>query len=253
MSAWRQIAAASLLAASGGTAAAGATPRARPLLLGRYRKKSFPGSRGRVGGRAGPRAERLPRAGERDLRAFDARRGWMHATDAGAFTRFLADVAETGEHLWDQGPLVGHRLHVHCTGKRGPTVVVESGFDEFSFDWALVQLRVSTVARICTYDRAGHAWSDPGPRPRTLDQITLELRDALGRLGEAPPFVLVGHSFGGAVVRHFASIHPDEVAGVVLVDSVQQDQRVVIQGRAVRVRASAEGRPIPPPRESLLR
>jgi len=154
------------------------------------------------------------------------------------------------------GPLVdlsGHRLHVHCTGKGRPTVVVENGLDEFSFDWALVQSRVSAFTRICTYDRAGHAWSDPGPLPRTFDQITLELHDALGRLGEDPTLVLVGHSFGGPVVRHFAAVHPDEVAGVVLVDSVQEDQRVVIQGKAVRLRASASGKTIPPAREYLLR
>lgn len=154
------------------------------------------------------------------------------------------------------GPLVdlsGHRLHVHCTGQGRPAVVVENGFYEFSFDWSLVQSRVSTFTRICTYDRAGYAWSDPGPSPRTFDQITLELRAALGRLGEDPPYVLVGHSFGGPVVRHFAALHPDEVAGVVLVDSAQEDQRVVIQGKAVRLRASASGRPIPAAREYLLR
>jgi pimeloyl-ACP methyl ester carboxylesterase len=149
--------------------------------------------------------------------------------------------------------LSGHRLHVHCTSKGRPTVVVENGFYEFSFDWALVQSRVSAFTRICTYDRAGYAWSDPGPLPRTFDQITLELRDALGRLGEEPPFVLVGHSFGGPVVRHFATVHPGEVAGVVLVDSVQEDERVVIQGKAVRLRASARGKTIPAPREYLPR
>ena len=166
---------------------------------------------------------------------------------------FAASVAVEPAPL---GPLVdlsGHRLHVHCTGKGRPTVVVENGFYEFSFDWALVQSRVSAFTRICTYDRAGYAWSDPGPLPRTFDQITLELRDALGRLGEHGRLVLVGHSFGGPVVRHFAAVHPDEVAGVVLVDSAQEDQRVVIQGQAVRLRASASGKPIPAAREDLRR
>jgi pimeloyl-ACP methyl ester carboxylesterase len=167
-----------------------------------------------------------------------------------------AVIAAAGVEPAPLGPLVdlsGHRLHVHCTGKGRPTVVVESGFYEFSFDWALVQTRVSAFTRICTYDRAGHAWSDPGPLPRTFDQITLELRDALARLGEGAPFLLVGHSFGGPVVRHFATLHPEEVAGIVLVDSVHEDERVVIQGKAVRLRASAQGRSIPPPREYLLR
>jgi hypothetical protein len=67
--------------------------------------------------------------------------------------------------------LGGHRLHVHCTGAGSPTVVVENGFGDFSFDWILVQFRVSRFTRICTYDRAGYAWSDPGPWPRTFAQF----------------------------------------------------------------------------------
>src|SRR5690242_4801294 len=80
--------------------------------------------------------------------------------------------------------LGGHRLHVNCTGKGRPTVVVENGLGDFSFDWILVQSRVSEFTRICAYDRAGYAWSDPGPKPRTFAQINLELRDALSKLGE---------------------------------------------------------------------
>jgi len=148
--------------------------------------------------------------------------------------------------------LGGHRLHVHCTGKGRPTVVVENGFDEFSVDWVLVQSQVERFTRICTYDRAGYAWSDPGPRPRTFDQINLERSDALRRLGEKGPFVLVGHSFGGPVVRQFATAHRSELVGLVLVDTVHEDQRVPIQGKAVRLRASAAGKLIPVPRERLL-
>ena len=76
----------------------------------------------------------------------------------------------------------GHKMHLHCTGKGKPTVVVENGFDEYSFDWVLVQERVEKFARICTYDRAGYAWSDPGPKPRTYAQINLELHDCWRRL-----------------------------------------------------------------------
>jgi pimeloyl-ACP methyl ester carboxylesterase len=70
--------------------------------------------------------------------------------------------------------LGGHRLHVRCTGRGNPTVVVENGLEDFSFDWVLAQARVSRVSRICTYDRAGYAWSDPGPKPRTFGQLNLE-------------------------------------------------------------------------------
>lgn len=147
--------------------------------------------------------------------------------------------------------LGGHRLHVRCTGSGSPTVVVENGLGDFSFDWALVQERVEKVTRICTYDRAGYAWSDPGPKPRTYTQLNLELRDALEKLQENPPYVLVGHSFGGPVVRSFATRYPGLVVGMVLVDSVFEDQRVTIQGKAVRIRDGATGKAAPAPRETM--
>ena len=147
--------------------------------------------------------------------------------------------------------LGGHRLHVRCIGAGSPTVVVENGLGDFSFDWALVQERVSKFARICTYDRAGYAWSDPGPKPRTFAQLNLELRDALETLREKPPYILVGHSFGGPVIRNFAARYPSLVAGMVLVDSAFEDQRVPIQGKAVRIRDGATGKTIPEPREAM--
>src|ERR1700686_2826857 len=67
--------------------------------------------------------------------------------------------------------LGGHKLHVNCTGKGTPTVVIENGLGDFSFDWILVQGKVSSFSRVCTYDRAGYAWSDPGPQPRTFAQL----------------------------------------------------------------------------------
>jgi pimeloyl-ACP methyl ester carboxylesterase len=149
--------------------------------------------------------------------------------------------------------LGGHRLHINCTGKGAFTVVVENGLGDFSFDWILVQTRVEKFARICTYDRAGYAWSDPGPKPRTHAQLNLELHDALNKLGEHGPLVLVGHSFGGSVVRSYAATYPSQVAGMVLVDTVQEDQRIMMGPKKIgRVRDSAKGIPIPEPRENLL-
>jgi pimeloyl-ACP methyl ester carboxylesterase len=148
--------------------------------------------------------------------------------------------------------LGGHRLHVNCTGKGSPTVVVENGLGDFSFDWVLVQSRVSRFTGVCTYDRAGYAWSDPGPKPRTFAQLNLELRDALSKLGEPGPFVLVGHSYGGPVVRNFATTYPHEVAGMVLVDASFEGQRVGIGGKAMmRLGDGAKGRRIPPPHEDM--
>jgi len=148
--------------------------------------------------------------------------------------------------------LGGHRLHVNCTGTGGPTVVVENGLGDFSFDRILVQSQVSRFTRICTYDRAGYAWSDPGPKPRTFAQLNLELRDALSKLSEQGPFVLVGHSYGGPVARNFATTYPHEVAGIVLVDANFEGQRVGIGGKAtMRLGDGAKGRNIPPPHEDM--
>ncbi len=147
--------------------------------------------------------------------------------------------------------LGGHRLHVNCSGSGAPAVVVELGLGDFSFEWTLVQNEANKFTRICTYDRAGHAWSDPGPQPRTYAQINLELHDALQKLGVRGPYVMVGHSFGGPVVRAFAASYPKDVAGIVFVDIAHEDQRVVIQGKAVQLRAMAEGKPIPAARENL--
>jgi pimeloyl-ACP methyl ester carboxylesterase len=140
----------------------------------------------------------------------------------------------------------GHRMHFLCRGSGAPTIVVENGLGDVSTDWSLVQQPVSRFGRICTYDRAGYAWSEPGPMPRTFDQLNLELHEGLKALGETGPFVLVGHSFGGPVVRHYASLYPAEVAGMVLVDTVQEDQRIPMGPRhAGRIRDGATGRPVP--------
>jgi len=148
--------------------------------------------------------------------------------------------------------LGGHRLHVNCVGSGVPTVLVENGLGDFSFDWVFVQSQVAHFTRICTYDRAGYAWSDPGPKPRSFAQLNLELRDALGKLREHGPFVLVGHSFGGPVVRNFEAVYPKDVAGMVLVDAAFEGQRVGIGGgKTIRLGASAKGMEIPHPREEM--
>jgi len=148
--------------------------------------------------------------------------------------------------------LGGHRLHINCTGKGSPTVVVENGLGDFSFDWALVQRQVQRTTRICTYDRGGYAWSDPGPTPRTFAQLNLELHDALLRAGERGPFVLVGHSYGGGVVREYTRTYGTDVAGLVLVDIVSEAQIIPMGPKhAGRIGEDAKGREIPRPRETM--
>ncbi len=168
---------------------------------------------------------------------------------------FCAGISALAETPAPPGKLVdlgGHKLHMYCTGGGNPTVVVENGLGDFSFDWALVQARVSHFTRICTYDRGGYAWSDSGPKPRTFAQLNLELHDALTKLGEHGPFVLVGHSFGGPLVRNFASVYPAAVAGMVLVDAAHEGLRVQIgKGKTMRLGEGAKGTAIPPPHEEV--
>ena len=118
----------------------------------------------------------------------------------------------------------GYRLHLYCVGEGTPTVVMDAGLCGGVLDWSTVQPEVSKFARVCTYDRAGMAWSDAGVRPRTSRQIVTELHALLGNAGVRQPYVLVGHSIAGIHVQLYASQYPDEVAGLVLIDSSHEDQ-----------------------------
>jgi len=161
----------------------------------------------------------------------------------------LGAVPEPPGKLVDLG---GHRLHVYCTGSGAPTVVVENGLGDYSFDWALVQARVSRFTRICTYDRAGYAWSDSGPKPRSFGQINFDLHEALAKLGEHGPFVMVGHSYGGPLVRNFTAVYRDDVAGMVQVDAAFEGERVGIGGgKTIRLGEGAKGVGIPAPHEQM--
>ena len=130
----------------------------------------------------------------------------------------------------------GHRLHLHFTGVGSPTVVTESGIDLYgSLAWSAVQPATAQTTRVCSYDRAGYAWSEPGPAPRTSRQIVMELHTLLVNAGIEGPYVLVGHSFGGMPVRLYASQYPGEVVGLVLVDVRHEDfgARVAAEAKAV--------------------
>jgi len=150
--------------------------------------------------------------------------------------------------------LGGWQLHLHCTGaaRTGqPTVVLEAGAGGFSVDWSLVQPEVARFARVCAYDRAGSGWSDLGPRPRTQRQIVWELHELLSRAGERAPYVLVGHSLGGTLVRQFAFTYRDEVAGIVFDESGhERGTKVLRNGQMIRLVDSATNRPVPEPKTS---
>ena len=132
----------------------------------------------------------------------------------------------------------GARFHVSCKGEGEPTVILESGISASSLSWAKVQSEVSEFATVCSYDRAGFGWSDRGRGKRTPGRLAQELHLMVNAAGVKPPYILVGHSFGGLIVRAYAAQFPDEVSGVVLVDALHpnewaqptRDQRRVLVG-----------------------
>ncbi len=121
-----------------------------------------------------------------------------------------------------------HRLHLHCQGSGKPLVVLESGLSGWSQDWALVQPALGQRTQVCSYDRAGYAWSDEAPEPRTGLLAVEDLRTLLRNAGLQGPVVVVGHSWGGMLAQMLAQTHPEEVAGLVLVDSLHHDQAVTV-------------------------
>ena len=148
----------------------------------------------------------------------------------------------------------GWRLHLNCSGTAKPsqpTVILEAGIGDFSVEWSLVQPGVAAFARVCSYNRAGDGWSQLGPHPRTFHQIVYELHTLLEKAGERPPYVLVGHSYGGWLIRMYASTYSADVAGMVLVEAGADDPlRMTPDGKVVRSSQLATNRPVPPVKTS---
>lgn len=122
----------------------------------------------------------------------------------------------------EQGQLIdvgGHRLYLDCAGSGSPTVVIEPGAGLMSSDLARIAPAVAMDTRVCVYDRAGRGWSDPATTSQDGAKIAADLHTLLQRGNEPGPYVLAGHSFGGLYVLTFAARYPEEVAGLVLVDS----------------------------------
>ena len=112
-----------------------------------------------------------------------------------------------------------HRLHIDCRGAGGPTVVLFNGMGEFSASWARITDQVSDTTRVCAYDRAGQGWSDDVDEPQDGVTAAADLHTLLAAAGEHGPYVLVGHSIGGPYALTYAAQYPEDVAGMVLLDS----------------------------------
>jgi pimeloyl-ACP methyl ester carboxylesterase len=112
-----------------------------------------------------------------------------------------------------------HRLHLHCTGTGGPTVVLEPGLGGVSTDLHGIAAAVARDTRVCVYDRAGRGWSEDAAGPQDAIHVAADLRTLLDHADVPGPYVLAGHSFGGLYSLSFAAQFPDQVAGMVLLDS----------------------------------
>jgi pimeloyl-ACP methyl ester carboxylesterase len=155
---------------------------------------------------------------------------------SGITLRAVADPAGTvvaGEArldgLFDIGG--GRQLYLSCVGAGSPTVVLESGLNDPAAPWFGIESAVAPFTRVCSYDRANSAGSasDPTPAPRSGEDTVADLHALLTAADVPGPYVLVGHSIGGLIARLFASNYPDEVSGLVLVDSSHEDQDVRLE------------------------
>jgi pimeloyl-ACP methyl ester carboxylesterase len=148
----------------------------------------------------------------------------------------------------------GHKLHIRCVGPvdARPIVILEAGGGGFSNAWTRVQDALSPRIRTCAYDRAGLGWSEAGPTPRTMKQEVFELHALLTAANIPGPYVLVGHSIGGLLVRRYTEQYGSDVLGVVLAAATHESARLGVIGKGwVRVREQATGRVVPEPRTAI--
>jgi pimeloyl-ACP methyl ester carboxylesterase len=134
---------------------------------------------------------------------------------------YWARVARPHGRLVDIG---GYRLHIDCEGEGSPTVILEAGLGDVALNWSDVQPALAKSVRVCSYDRGGFGWSDASPYPRDPLHETSELHTLLENAEIAPPYVLVGHSYGADLTRLYASRYARQVVGLVLVEASNQDQ-----------------------------
>ena len=135
----------------------------------------------------------------------------------------------------------GYHLHMHVEGEGTPTVIFDAGAGGIGLSWELLRPVIAKVIRVVEYDRAGLGWSDPSPKPRRADIMVDELHTLLKNANIEAPYILTGHSLGGVVARQFAAKYPDEVAGLVMVDSAHEQQMKRFPEALVKMMSSMKG------------
>lgn len=118
----------------------------------------------------------------------------------------------------------GYKLHIYCEGEGSPTVVILAGSGVPSTYYWSVQNEAAQFTQVCIYDRAGYAWSEEGIGDLSPVGQVEDLNSLLTQAGIKPPYILAGHSYGGYIARLYAHAYPEEVSGLVMIDSAHEDQ-----------------------------
>jgi pimeloyl-ACP methyl ester carboxylesterase len=176
-----------------------------------------------------------------------------------AWAQSPADAAMPAVSIISEQVAVGdkpYQVQVASGGSGRYTVIFESGFGTDLRAWRKVAPEIARVARTVTYSRAGYGSSDLRPEPRTIEQNTIELEQLIAAAKFAPPYILVGHSYGGFLARSFAARHPGQIAGMVLVDPTDEGFNPALR-KLDAVRAAEDDRKfaaiVPPKFQSELK
>lgn len=180
------------------------------------------------------KSDKIPTTSRRSIRR------WGRRTSLGLFATLLIVMlggltferlaqASDARNYPAPGQMVdagGHQLHFYVTGAATdqPTIILEAGNGGFSSQWVWIQEALSTQTRVVSYDRAGLGWSEADSQPRDVFRNAEQLHTGLASLNIEPPYILVGHSLGGVFILAYAEQYPDEVAGLVFLDSSHPDQ-----------------------------
>lgn len=135
----------------------------------------------------------------------------------------------------------GQQMHLHCEGTVSPTVILEAGVGGFTLNWLRVQPDIAEFTRVCSYDRIGYGWSDPLNSEFEITQTVDNLHTLLAAAQVEPPYILAAHSFGGVIARAYQQQHPDDVAAMLLIDTVHPNMaaRIPFYAEALELQLDA--------------